>query len=223
MQYEIVTLPAKTVVGVACRTSNADPALSEKLDALWARFAACGLEDSLTYGLYTGYRLDSEAYDAVAACARADCPPDCVQIEIPAGEYARFAVRGDPKQALAPLWAAVNRLGLPRAWGVDFEEYRRTADGTVEVAVYVGLAAVCQSCGMPMTRPADHGTEQDGAPSAAYCTYCRQNGAFTYEATVEEQVEINLRHMPLDGAEPESVRARLLAYLPTLARWRGEN
>ncbi len=49
-----------------------------------------------------------------------------------------------------------------------------------------GISETCQSCGMPLTAPGDRGTEGDGAPSAYYCRYCYQNGAFTDpEATIE--------------------------------------
>jgi len=37
--------------------------------------------------------------------------------------------------------------------------------------------AVCGSCGMPLLRDEDAGTEADGSPSAEYCTYCYRDGA----------------------------------------------
>ena len=49
----------------------------------------------------------------------------------------------------------------------------------------------CQSCGMPLTKPEDLGTQADGTLSDTYCTYCYQNGTFTgSDTTLEEMIEI---------------------------------
>lgn len=48
----------------------------------------------------------------------------------------------------------------------------------------------CQSCGMPMMKPEDFGTEADGSPSSDYCTYCYRNGSFTEpDITMDEMAE----------------------------------
>jgi len=41
------------------------------------------------------------------------------------------------------------------------------------------LFKTCQSCGMPMKKDEDFGTESNGSLSKEYCTYCYQNGKFT--------------------------------------------
>jgi len=38
---------------------------------------------------------------------------------------------------------------------------------------------ICQSCGMPMEKPEDFGTNAGGAPSEEFCSMCFQNGSFT--------------------------------------------
>ena len=58
------------------------------------------------------------------------------------------------------------------------------AQGNGTVNIYVALADVCQSCGMPMTRPEDYGTERDGKPSKTYCCYCRKDGAFVQDLSL---------------------------------------
>ncbi len=64
----------------------------------------------------------------------------------------------------------------------------------------------CQSCGMPLDRAEDMGTEADGAPSGEYCRYCYQAGAFTApEATMGTR------------AEAEQM---MRSWYPTLKRWR---
>ena len=181
-----------------------------------------GREGAPCYGLYTNYGWDDESYDAVVACESEACPAGCVPIEIPAGEYAKFHFHGDIRAMPMQAWGEIWSLPLPRAYGVDFEEYRNYEDGQADIDIYVGLADICQSCGMPMTRPADRGTEADGTQSCTYCTYCYQNGAFTYDATMEEQIEHNLNCAPELYTDRERAREQMREYFPTLTRWKGE-
>ncbi|QYZ78852.1 transcriptional regulator [Methanofollis formosanus] len=80
----------------------------------------------------------------------------------------------------------------------------------------------CQSCGMPMRNPGDHGTEEDGSPSEDYCVHCYQQGSFVDpDITMEEMAEFcaktmaDMNIMPHDGA-----RDLMYALLPTLKRWK---
>ena len=78
----------------------------------------------------------------------------------------------------------------------------------------------CQSCGMPLS-PELRGTEADGTPSADYCRYCYQNGAFTGEMTMEEMIDfcapLMARHNP--GLTPEQAKAQMRRFFPLLKRW----
>ena len=87
-------------------------------------------------------------------------------------------------------------------------------------------AAFCQSCGMRLEEDSDRGTEADGSASEEYCAYCYQQGRFLEDVTMEEMAEHNLQFLAewnqangLDLDEAEA-RAGLLAFLPTLKRWR---
>ena len=71
-------------------------------------------------------------------------------------------------------------------------------------------AGYCQSCGMVLTRDEERGTEADGSRSETYCVYCYQQGQFLAEWNRANRLD-------LDEAE---ARAGLLAFLPTLKRWR---
>ncbi len=82
----------------------------------------------------------------------------------------------------------------------------------------------CQSCGMPLDRAEDMGTEADGAPSGEYCRYCYQAGAFTApEATLEDMIALNLKFNEENG-RPMGTRAEaeqmMRSGYPTLKRWR---
>ncbi len=38
-------------------------------------------------------------------------------------------------------------------------------------------STVCQSCSMPLEKPADYGTEAGGTRAEEFCTHCYQGGA----------------------------------------------
>ena len=68
LQYEVVTLPAKRVVGLKARTGNTDPACPQAISGLWEQFMRTEVwqaalqrgPDAVCYGLYTNYGLDDE-------------------------------------------------------------------------------------------------------------------------------------------------------------------
>lgn len=80
---------------------------------------------------------------------------------------------------------------------------------------------MCQSCGMPLKKGEDFGTEANGAKSGEYCHFCFKDGKFTDEGiTMEQKIEkiVNLAvsrmNMPEDAA-----RAMASKLIPTLKRW----
>lgn len=79
----------------------------------------------------------------------------------------------------------------------------------------------CQSCGMPMDVPDHFGTEEGGVKSKDYCCYCRKDGAFTGEFTMEEMIDFCLN---CEGAphydDLEEARKNMMAWFPTLKRWK---
>jgi len=46
----------------------------------------------------------------------------------------------------------------------------------------------CQSCGMPMARPENFGTNADGSRNEDYCAYCFQAGELTAPNMTLEQM-----------------------------------
>lgn len=82
-------------------------------------------------------------------------------------------------------------------------------------------APFCQSCGMPMTREDQFGTEADGSRSGDYCVYCYRDGAFTDDRTMEEMIDFCLDYEKDSGlySDRESARRAMLAWFPTLKRW----
>ena len=78
---------------------------------------------------------------------------------------------------------------------------------------------VCQSCGMPLSDDF-LAREGDGSLNEKYCKWCRANGEFLLDCTMEEMVEHCIPHMPLGQTDPEACRTYMRSLLPTLERWK---
>lgn len=80
----------------------------------------------------------------------------------------------------------------------------------------------CQSCGMPLAKPEDHGTEEDGKASQDYCQYCYQKGAFTSSMTMEEMIDFCVPHMVAGHPEmtAQQAKAQMEQFFPMLLRWK---
>ena len=67
-----------------------------------------------------------------------------------------------------------------------------------------------------------YGTNADGGKSKEYCRYCFENGAFTFDGSMEEMIEICVPKMV--AAHPnmneEEARRGMLEWFPTLMRWK---
>jgi hypothetical protein len=80
----------------------------------------------------------------------------------------------------------------------------------------------CQSCGMPMHRPEDFGTESTGYHANDFCRYCYVNGVFT-EPGISFQAMLNrcTEKLADQGIVPEfHARVLMADVLPRLKRWR---
>lgn len=79
----------------------------------------------------------------------------------------------------------------------------------------------CQSCGMMFTAPDQHGHEADGTEVEDFCRWCYDDGAYTYETTMEDMIEDCAPRMAeaMDWTVDEGA-SLLGAVLPTLKRWK---
>lgn len=81
----------------------------------------------------------------------------------------------------------------------------------------------CQSCGMPLSKPEDYGTESDSSKCEKYCSYCYQNGEFTEpDMTLEEMIEISAKGWSEQDPDISLKQAKkqLEQFIPHLERWR---
>ncbi len=80
---------------------------------------------------------------------------------------------------------------------------------------------LCQSCGMPLTKAEEFGTEKDGSKSNDYCVYCYSGGEFlTPNETVEQMIDTCVPFMVEQGMDEKSSRESLESLLPSLKRWK---
>ena len=61
----------------------------------------------------------------------------------------------------------------------------------------------CQSCGMPLQKNEELGTNHDGSKNEEYCCYCYKDGAFTMDCNYTKEEAV----------------ANMKLFFPTLKRW----
>lgn len=155
MDYTIVELAERRIVGPVARTANSAPDCSEKIGGLWQAFMGSGMAESVPdavsepytcFGLYYDYAMSDESYAVMVGCETSgDALPDGMEeLVIPAGSYAKFTVHGDCVNTVAEAWNeiwAMEDLTARRAWTVDFEAYPPAEDqNDTDIDLYIALA-----------------------------------------------------------------------------------
>ena len=142
MNYEIVELKEKTIVGFAARTSNEDPQMGAIIGDLWKQlYTPENTEkiqnrvNSYAIGLYSNY--DKEGYQVTAGFEVSDAESGngFTVKTIPAGRYAKFSVHGDMIEAVANSWKEIWETPLDRTFTGDFEEYLSQKDIDIYIAI----------------------------------------------------------------------------------------
>lgn len=79
----------------------------------------------------------------------------------------------------------------------------------------------CQSCGMPLQKDEDFGTDKDGGKNEDYCVYCYKDGAFTDDVTMDEMIAFCAEHV--DDWDMKMTKEEAIAMMrenfPKLKRW----
>ena len=81
----------------------------------------------------------------------------------------------------------------------------------------------CQSCGMPLIKKEDHGTEADHIQSEKYCHYCYKDGKFTGpDITQEEMIEISAKGWAESdpNVSYDEAKTQMKMFIPHLERWK---
>ena len=85
---------------------------------------------------------------------------------------------------------------------------------------------ICQSCGMPMTKAEQFGTNKDGSHNHEYCIYCYMGGEFTADLTMDEMIEQCAKYLDEFNHDSdhkftyEEAITGMREYFPKLSRWK---
>lgn len=149
MNYEVVTLEEKTIVGVTARTKNSDENMPMIIGGLWQQFYQDGIYATISdkvnekaIGIYSDYESDfTSEYSVYVGCEVAKTSPvlNTVTKIIPAGKYAKFIVHGHMQKAVADFWEKLWKMDLERSYQCDFEEYQNADVENAEIHIYISL------------------------------------------------------------------------------------
>lgn len=153
MKYEVISLPEKTLVGIGTKSGNSDPQLGEKIGTLWNQFfneeiysKIKNKENNYPICLYSDYDM-AGSLDVTQFKYDVTIGYDVIKNEnfdyiikkIPAGNYAKFMVKGNMHTAVASAWQEIWSTPLDRSYTGDFEEYLNESMEEAEVAIYIAL------------------------------------------------------------------------------------
>ncbi|MCC0646068.1 MULTISPECIES: GyrI-like domain-containing protein [unclassified Clostridioides] len=165
MDYEIVHISEKIVVGVSKETTNNNGQAVKDIGELWKNFMGKGIYNAIkgkkndkTIGLYTDYQGDfTNPYNFVACCEvnsedgkdnnlsefneKDICGEFVISKVIPGGKYAKFTITGDIQKSVGEFWFEFWKMDFDRTYISDFEEYQNnTYDmNKQEVHIYIGI------------------------------------------------------------------------------------
>jgi len=151
LKYSIKKIPARTVVGISRRTSNAEAHTC--IPGCWQEFLqknapariAHRVNPPVMYAVYSDYEKDWTApYTYLLGCGvtRADTVPEGMEVRhIPSQTYAVFRAKGRMPDEIVGVWANIWASDLPRTYTYDFELYdkRFTRPLKKETDVYVAV------------------------------------------------------------------------------------
>jgi len=152
MDYEVVSLEEKTVVGFMVKTTNENNKAMMDIGILWGEFLKKSSCDAIpckvnakTIGLYTDYEGDfTKPYNFLACCEVSNTnsiPANMVVKKILEGKYASFIINGHVQRAVGEFWSRLWELPLDRKYSADFEEYQNNSDDmeNQEIHIYIAL------------------------------------------------------------------------------------
>lgn len=145
MQYEIVNLEEKIVVGVSAITGNNDPQMGSIIGGLWEKLYQGGVNATIknkvnayAIGLYSDYSLEEYCVTAGNEVSKVENAELTVKT-IPAGKYAKFSVHGNMEKVVAGAWGEIWQMDLDRSFTGDFEEYLNCDVENCAIDLYVAL------------------------------------------------------------------------------------
>jgi len=145
MDYEIVNLEQKTIIGISAITSNTDPEMGKIIGGLWESLYKGGVNEVIknksnehAIGLYSDYSADGYTVTAGNEVTKVENEGLAVKI-IPAGRYAKFSIHGHMEKAVAEVWGEIWKMNLDRSFTGDFEEYLNDSLENADIDIFIAL------------------------------------------------------------------------------------
>ena len=151
LKFAVKKLPARTVVGIARRTRNAEA--QESIPGCWQEFLAQNASAKIPhravppvmYAVYSDYEKDwTGLYSYLLGCGvtRAGTLPAGMEVrQIPPQTYAVFRAKGRMPDEIVGTWANIWASELPRTYTSDFELYdkRFARPSAKEAEIWVAI------------------------------------------------------------------------------------
>ena len=145
MNYEVVNLEEKIVVGVSAITSNDDSKMGQVIGGLWGKLYEDGVNELIknkvneyAIGLYSDYEDDKYCVTVGNEVSRLENEELTVK-KIPSGKYAKFSIEGHMQKAVAEAWNKIWLMDLDRSYKADFEEYLNADYDNAKIDIYISL------------------------------------------------------------------------------------
>lgn len=145
MNYEVVNLEEKIVVGVSAITSNDDSKMGKVIGGLWGKLYEDGVNELIknkvneyAIGLYSDYEDDKYCVTVGNEVSRLENEELTVK-KIPSGKYAKFSIEGHMQKAVAEAWNKIWQMDLDRSYKADFEEYLNADYDNAKIDIYISL------------------------------------------------------------------------------------
>lgn len=145
MNYEIINLDEKIIVGTSVTTSNMDSEMGAKIGQLWSDFYENGISSKIknklndyAIGLYSDYTNDGYTVTVGNEVSQYDNKDFLVKV-IKAGKYAKFSIYGHVQKDVAKAWETIWKMDLDRSFTGDFEEYLDSNFENAHIDIYIAL------------------------------------------------------------------------------------
>ena len=152
-RFTVKKMPAKIIMGIKRRTSNADGRSVADIPACWQDFLSQSVAAKIPnraktpafFAVYSEYESDwtgEYSFMIGSEVTKADTIPEGLAVtRIPAQTYAVFNAAGPMPDALLGVWMSIWGTNLPRTYTCDFEWYdaRFTRPEKKEIDVYVAI------------------------------------------------------------------------------------
>lgn len=145
MNYEIVELKEKLVIGISVVTGNDDPEMGRIIGGLWNNLYQGGVNSKIqnkineyAIGLYSDYKDNKYEVTVGNEVSKLE-DNDYVSKVIPAGKYAKFSISGHMQKAVAEAWGEIWSMNLDRSYIADFEEYLNSDYENAKIDIYISL------------------------------------------------------------------------------------